>query len=424
MGVKVKAQAIACPNCGGQVQLRGFANTLTAVCSNCATVLDCSTPSLRILHRFQERQIRVPAIPLGSRGKLGETVYEVTGFQVRAAGGDEAWEWGEYVLFNPYKGYLYLTEYQGHWNVVRPVYGVPEGAAGATAQHAVNWRGRRYRHFQRSTARTIFVLGEFPWRVHVGETVTVQDYTAPPFVLSAEHTSAETTWSEGDYVEGARIWKIFGLKGSAPSARGIYVNQPSPFKGDRGVVIKLCALLELAVLLLLFFFLTFDRMDVVLNETHQFAPAPNAEQAFVTPVFELRGHTSNVEIQTRTNVDNQSVYMNYALIDADSGHAYDFGREVSYYHGRDSDGNWTEGGPNDQVMVPSVPAGRYYLRVEPEGDPRAAAQVTYNILVRRNVPNYTFYLIAALLIPIPAIFIVWRGYRFEYDRWRESDHAK
>ncbi len=27
-----------------------------------------------------------------------------------------AYSWHEYVLFNPYKGFRYLTEYDGHWN--------------------------------------------------------------------------------------------------------------------------------------------------------------------------------------------------------------------------------------------------------------------------------------------------------------------
>jgi hypothetical protein len=420
----VQAEALVCPNCGGQVELHGFANTLTAVCQHCATVLDTSTPAVQILYRFDERQIRKPSIPLGTRGKFDNTLYEVIGFQVRGIEAEgTVWEWAEYVLFNPFKGYLYLTEYQGHWNLVRPVYAIPGHPAGGRIHPPVTWRGRTYRHFQHAPARTSFVLGEFPWRVSISEVVTVDDYTCPPYVLSAEHTSAETTWSEGEYLDGRQVWQALGLKGSPPARRGIYVNQPSPYKGGAGAVIKLCAALEFAVLVLLLFFLSFDRMDVVLNETHQFVPTPNTEASFVTPVFELKGHPSNVEIQTRTGLDNQWIYLNYALIDNDSGHAYDFGREVGYYYGRDSDGNWTEGGRNDRVTIPSVPAGHYYLRVEPESDPHAQP-VNYSIIVRRNVPNYTFYVLAALLLPLPAIVVAWRGYKFEYRRWQESDYSK
>jgi hypothetical protein len=50
------------------------------------------------------------------------------------------------------------------------------------------------------------------------------------------------------------------------------------------------------------------------------------------------------------------------LINDQTGQTFDFGREVSYYH--DSDGS--EGSRNNSVIVPSVPSGQYYLRVEPE----------------------------------------------------------
>ena len=419
----VKAQALACPNCGAPVELRGFANTLTAVCGNCATVLDTSTPAIQILHQFDQRQIRKPAIPLGSRGKFGNVLYEVIGFQVRGIeDGETVWEWAEYVLFNPYRGFLYLTEYHGHWNLVRPVHALP-ALPQAGRRPAATWRGLNFRHFQHAGAKTIFVLGEFPWRVQVDETVGVDDFTSPPYVLSAERTGNETTWSEGEYLEGRQVWQALGLKRSPPPVSGVYINQPSPAQHGGSGVMKLCGLLEFGVLLLLLFFLTFDRQETVLREEHYFAPAPNSEASFVTPVFELKGHPSSVVVQTQTDLENNWVYFNYALINNDDGHAYDFGREVSYYHGADSDGTWTEGGRNDRVRIPAVPPGHYYLRVEPESDPKTPRRVEYTIIVGRDVPDYTYYVIAALLIPLPAIFIVWRRYKFEYLRWQESDYA-
>ena len=61
-----------------------------------------------------------------------------------------------------------------------------------------------YRHFQHATAQTVFVIGEFPWKVRVDEAVVVDDFTDPPYVLSAETTAEEVTWSEGKY----RGWKV------------------------------------------------------------------------------------------------------------------------------------------------------------------------------------------------------------------------
>ena len=41
----------------------------------------------------------------------------------------ETFEWDEYLLFNPYKGFRYLTEYDGHWNFVTPLEAMPQSSA-------------------------------------------------------------------------------------------------------------------------------------------------------------------------------------------------------------------------------------------------------------------------------------------------------
>ena len=62
------------------------------------------------------------------------------------------------------------------------------------------------------------------------------------------------------------------------------------------------------------------------------------------------------------------MYVGYALINDETGQTFEFAREVSYYYGVEDGESWTEGAPTDTVALPSVPPGRYFLRVEPEGD--------------------------------------------------------
>jgi hypothetical protein len=416
--MKVKAQSLHCPNCGGPVELRGFSYSLTAVCQQCLSVLDASTPALKVLQHMKEKMRRTPKIPLGSRGKFGDTLYEATGFQTRAIEVDgTSYEWDEYVLFNPYKGFLYLTEYQGHWNVVRPLRSVPQVVRSGRAVAKLG--GLTYKHFQHANARTVFVLGEFPWRVKVGETVTTDDYTAPPHLLSSEGTGNEVTWSLGEYVEGARIWQAFRLKDKPPAAVGAYVNQPNPLEAKARSAWRLCGLALLALAGLAVVMFATARREKVLEERHHFYPGQTGEQSFVTPIFELKGHESNVVVKTHTDAMNNWMFVNYALINSDDGKAYDFGREISYY--RDSDGS--EGSQDDSVTIPAVPPGKYYLRVEPEGDAKNSP-IEYDIIVRRDVPTMLYFVLAGFALLIPPILSGWRSYRFEYTRWQESDYPK
>jgi len=105
---------------------------------------------------------------------------------------------------------------------------------------------------------------------------------------------------------------------------------------------------------------------------------------------------------------------------SEDGRAYDFGREISYYHGTEDGSAWSEGGFTDEAVLPAIPGGRYYLRIEPES---SAPMVTYHIQVYRDVPQWSFFFLALGALCILPIVMIWRSSRFEHARWAESDHS-
>ena len=416
---KPQAKALNCPNCGAAIVLRSLGHAETVVCSSCHSILDAKDPNLQILQKFEAAIGAVPPlIPLGTRGKLRGTDYEVIGFQRRDISVEGVrYDWHEYVLFNPYKPIRYLSEYQGHWNDITVCKELP------SVQYAgAEYLGESYKHFQTSEANTNFVLGEFPWPVRVGEHATVMEFVKPPRVLSSEKTANEVTWSIAEYIYGSEIWKAFNLPGSPPEAIGVYENQPSPVSANvKAIWLAFAAFALLLILLMIAVDITTHK-TVAFESTFNFDPKESkAESSFVTDIFSLEGRTSNVKVSTSASVSNSWIYLNYALINQDTGQAWDFGREVSYYFGRDSDGSWSEGRTHDSVVIPSVPAGHYYLRIEPEGDSKRPP-ISYSVEVQRDVPVPGFFGIALLALLIPAIAITWRSLSFERARWAESDH--
>lgn len=414
----VKAKSISCPNCGAPVELRGFAHTLNAVCPHCLSVLDASSPELQVLQTFQGKERVQPKIPLGTRGTFNGTVYEVVGFQERSVQtGDDFFSWDEYLLFNPYKGFRYVTEYCGHWNVVRVLSRLPERT---TARGRTAWRldGRTFAAFDAMTASTVYVAGEFPWQVRRGDTARCEDYISAPFMLSSESTDGEETWSMGEYWAGSKIWQAFRLPGSPPYAQGVFANQPSPYAGKIGSSWRTWLWLNVALFVLFVAFTFMKANREVFRQDYLYLSGRNSDTAFVTPTFQLSGGNKNVEVGVHAGVDNDWIYLHFALINDETGQTFDFAREVSYYH--DSDG--TEGSRNNSVVIPSVPGGRYYLRIEPEMSP-TSSRMQYEVFVRRDVPIYTYFWVAALLLLIPPIAVFIRYGRFEAARWRESDYA-
>jgi hypothetical protein len=427
-GVVPKVKPLICPNCGGGIELRGFGQTVNAICGNCQTVLDTKTPSLAILQDFSKRLRVEPLIPLGSRGKWHGTIFEVIGFQVREIEADgENYRWSEYLLYNPYQGYRYLSEYEGHWNDGKTLHALPE-LVSTMGRSVVRYQNQVHKHFQKSLARTVFVLGEFPWQVRVGDPVTVDDYVQPPMMLSSEATAGEVVWSLSEYVPGQTVWQAFGLKGRPSPVRGVFANQPSPYTGKVGSVWSTFAKLMLMLFVLMAVMALINRNEVAFDQQYSFDTHHSGEASFVTPVFELKGHPSGVEVKVSTNLSNDWAYFNFALINEETGNAYDFGREVSYYFGSDSDGGWSEGSSSDSVIIPAVPAGRYYLRVEPEMDSKPGSilfgkAMSYEITVKRDVSSQWIFVIAFFLLFVPPIFVTIRAYKFEGLRWAESDTA-
>src|SRR6185369_547759 len=140
---KVSVQSANCPQCGATLQMRSFGHAVSLICESCHSVIDARDPKLKVLQTFKTAtNEEKPKIPLGSRGKWRGIDYEVIGFQRRSiqVEGIE-YSWHEYLLFNPYRGFRYLSEYSGHWNDILPLNFLPDVAA----QYRVNCEGRTYR---------------------------------------------------------------------------------------------------------------------------------------------------------------------------------------------------------------------------------------------------------------------------------------
>jgi hypothetical protein len=416
-----QVKSLSCPSCGATLTVRSFNQAVTVVCESCHSILDAQDPKLQILQKFKVAEGEdPPLIPLGTRGAIRGTVYEVIGFQRRTIHVEGiSYSWHEYLLFNPFKGFRYLTEYDGHWNDVSVLRSLPEISPGGSS---LTYLGETYKHFQTAQAATTFVLGEFPWRVRVGEAADVSDYVAPPRVISSERTGKEVTWSMGEYITGRDLWKAFKLQGDPPAPIGVYENQPSPMSANVKAVWGLVGAFLIGLLVLLIGVYMAARDEQVFQQSYEFDTNTKGEASFVTDIFELKGHTANVGVTTSANVRNSWIYLNYALIDADTGHAYDFGREVSFYSGYDEDGAWSEGSSQDSATVPSVPPGNYYLRVEPESD-RGLGVISYTITVKRDVPQVSFFGLGILALLLPAGVVTWRSLNFEHLRWAESDYG-
>jgi Zn-finger nucleic acid-binding protein len=291
--------------------------------------------------------------------------------------------------------------------------------ADAISSPVVTLEGRSYKHFQTAVAEVTCALGEFPWQVQVGEQARARDFVSPPYVLSNEITKEDSVWSHGRYLEPSEVWAAFKMDGAPPPRREAGPAQPNPYED---VLSSMWGTFFLAACLIFgggLAFRSMARHELAFGGQFGYS-AVDPEKSRVTPEFELKGRTSNVQVRTSTNFQNQWAYFKMALINAETDQAFDFGREISYYSGSDDEGYWSEGARSDSVTLKAVPPGRYYLRLEPEDG--NGSSYSYNVEVWRDVPQAMPVLLALLAVGLPLLLAFFRNRAFEASRWQNSDH--
>ncbi|MDG4551342.1 MAG: DUF4178 domain-containing protein [Candidatus Contendobacter sp.] len=417
----IQAQAFQCPGCGSSLTIRAKGQTETLACGTCGSIIDITDENFRILSTFKARIKHEPPIPLGARGQFEDTEFEAIGYLRRGVtveGMD--YEWSETLLFQRERGFRWLVEYNGHWSLAQTL-AWPPLVTGYGAHGRASHQGRTYRHFQTAKARVSYVLGEFYWRVQVGEFCEIRDYIAPPHQLSLELTDKEAIWSRAEYIEPEAVKAAFSLESPLPARIGVGACQPSPYEAQQPRFRRLRWLFLGALLLGQAATIVFSSDQRVHQQTFIFSP-DTRDKTLTSEPFALSGRDSNLVIRADTNLDNNWIYLDLTLIERDAGAHYSIGREIGYYQGVDEGERWSEGDASDEAVLSEIPAGIYYLSVEGELPP-SSPTVTCTLTVFRDVPSWSNFFLALLGLLIVPLILRWRARAFERVRWAESDHG-
>ncbi len=400
-------RALTCPFCTASVEWRNPEST-NLVCRFCGSVIDLATEVPEVVRAVEGVADWTPSIPLGARGKLDDTEWEVIGVMERSVWADgRKWPWIEYFLFNPFHGYRWLTEDGAtrQWSLIRRLPDLPELAA---TGYAMEHDGDVYRHFQGGTAVVGRVMGEFTWEIQQGDEAKTNDFIDPPWILSVEDERNERTAAVGRWVSTEEVLAGFAdAKPFRPS--GIAPNQPNPYDATGTIVSYTIgtALFALAALML-FALQTAVSADTTLLTADHTASGVSGER-FATQGFsipEAMRRTVTVNVDSAIDPDHGLVHV--TLINTTDGTA------VVARPGR------TNG--TDRIWNPT--AGSYMAVVEVATDSAAHLQgKTVRIEVVHDRPYWLPVAVAFLIALLGPL--MWFGGRafFETQRWSNSDHG-
>lgn len=426
-------KALACPACGGTVELRAAGYSVSVVCQYCSSILDVADPQVKLITEYRQAAEALE-IPLGTRGTLRGIEWEAIGYLQRSVAGAGAWD--EYLLFNPYHGYRWLITDGRGWSLgeqltVTPRYDDYETMALGNQTYT--------RFYEDSTARVDYVLGEFYWRVAVGEEVVSADWARAGAMLSREKNAHEVSWTRSVLLAHKEMADAFGVRRGATWPP--MPHEPSPNAAWLGAGFKIFAGVFALLLLLMLLF-----GGTSWTAAGRFPIATNGTERTVTlgPIHFARLY-QRVEIRADVpRLENGWVDLNYSLVNRKTQQVYEAYGAAERYSGSDSDGPWTEGSRRSAVSVASVPAGDYDLVVDYKGN-RWNSGLSWNSalgtsvedpgwLTQENQPEVVVevrngalfassFFIALILLAVPLLIGLIRHMQFDKARQAESDFA-
>jgi hypothetical protein len=424
---------VECLSCGGPITLHGYGQIEQVSCPYCGSTLSPDQNGALELLQAAQRQRRPSVLQLHSRGKLKnssgqgddkETEWEIIGVawrQVTAEG--VAYPWQEFMLFNPYHGYRWLiySMTDGSWMLGEALDGAPEKVG--LAHKALRFQGDRFKHFSTGQASVIYVEGEFPWQVEVGDVAIAEDYVAKARGLSVEHSTSEggseVSFTRMRHIDSDEVWAAFGGSDKAPPQNGIGLLTPNPNKARSGWFWKTCLILLALWTVATFIYVGSRDTKVIVTESN--VPVGTSLSQSVEVLEEGDKGTLEVEFSL-PGLSNAWGYADVLLVKEGSQDAYNFGVEVDEWHGSD----YKEGTNPKSLVIGGVEGGKYTLQVTPKIDPAHLSRnpsATYNLTVRQDVALIRYSVLAFLMILMFPLFNTLLGGIYEGRRWQNSDYA-
>lgn len=407
------AKEVTCTSCNATVPLYAWPFTGSYACTACG-----SGHALKGLDsKFRRRMPlnRNPAIPLYTKGFIKGIEYQLIGFAEKED--DESYNWREYTLFNPTAGYAYLSEYNGHWLFLKETADAPLVKSHNTM--AFSYGDSTFRLFNQYRYSVVDCRGEFGDNVFDKDKPNCREYIDPPELWAREIEADGMYWFHGTSFSKKELYAAFGKEISLPFTVGVGSVQPAlaNINVDFSVLLR-GTLGVFAAVLVLFLFSMFFKREQVIYENNFLLSDSTALMPIVTTDLKLDKWRSNIEFEISAPVDNNWFELGITLVNKDNGKEYAVQQGVEYYSGYSDGESWSEGSRNETVMMHSVPAGNYFMRIEPAKG--TGSVLFFKLTATYDVPIWRNFFIFVLLALLPLVSLLVIAMVREGRRWQNS----
>lgn len=426
-------QNYECGGCTASLKV-SLHDSLGVVCAKCGTFHSIENNQLhdgeyRVVTIIENTysSLYIPTIPLGTSLKLKNDVYTVSGVINKKDGSNNYWH--EYFLHSEAKGYLFLSEYQGHWIILRELE-KREHPEIEKYLSLIHFEGKNFTLYQKYLAEVYDAVGEFPIDLNLIPKYSVREYIAPPLMLTVEYLE---TFKEGDWFLGENLDKeelSEGLGGKIRLASKVGVGQIEPYTfyipTTQVILISLVGVLISFVLLMVMpktGQVIFEKSFTMADSTFKYhlKDGMNMANPYTTTSFELKNGNKNLEFYLQAEIQNEWLEVETTLVNETTGEEYSLPLGIEYYSGVDGGESWTEGSKEAEEVLEKIPAGKYHLEITPMSSSNRSG---FYLKIKRDVRLWgSFIFVAMLLAMYPLVQFFFERY-LEKSRWMDSDYSE
>lgn len=417
--------AVNCKQCANTIIINHFNDCDFVVCSTCRAYLAHITGNEFQIKRTLDKFQFAPIIKLGAVGIIDEDEFKVLAYLEKREKGT-SYKWREYILFNYNKGYATLSEFDGHWSIIKGKEFFPD-LAELTDGHSASMRylNSDFHLFNKYTPETIAAVGEFGEDI-LTHKIKAVEFVSSPFLLVKEKQGSKSDFYLGEYLEPKKIAEAFKIDvNTFPNKVGIGAIQPSKYLDRWNSLFTITGLAIIGVLLMHLLIGYLKPEKELFYESFQLVHSQvngnDVIKSFATPSFEVTDHSSNLEFYINSAVTDNWLEASMVLVNEQDNRTWEVSKGFEYYSGYEDGESWSEGDRYAEVMLSNIPKGKYHINIYPySGDPNRDTllmKVTANASMWRNT------LLTCLALCLYPTYCWYRMRNFEKKRWDNSNYS-
>lgn len=417
----MNVKAIKCTSCAAPIKINGGGHRIrTLNCNYCGSIMDVQQ-DYQLLGKFVNQSKPNSPLQIGMEGKIKDIPFIIIGMVgYRSNYGDT---WVDLFLFSDTHGYAYLTYSKGHFAFTRRVRYLPDRKMQPLLPHnTFHVNHKKYTFFETYQSEVTYVAGELTWIAKQGDTCMVRDAIAPPFMFTQEIREKETEYYLSEYLDPEEINTHF--KPTYVTKRSKHFQHPAqPFTAPIRHAVSQASRIALVIAILLFVFITFFGNGKKIY--YATLAASEINQGTLTQDFTINNAKHLIELEYQATLNN--AWTNYDItLFKDDFEVFSFRKQLAYYHGRDSEGSWSEGSQSGTARFKVKQTGNYSLRIlATEGGTgnygTSLQQNSLTISIREGVMGKKYMILLFLIALISYVWFYWSRYAFEKKRWKDED---